>query len=429
MAVAPISYRDLEARLQGATGVHSLLRGAEVVFEDQSREKLEVIARRVISVGDRPWELANEERWAAERACVQLSRLVRQAGSSMSYLAQASACFGSQTDDLTRQVEHAVARLAIVSQVVQSAGVARAAVTPSGRSIYQGASVTGAPRAFHVTTDGRVVIHWNRSKQNDPKGRGAFKKVSIATEVGTGRLYASATGVAPEEIEWYRFVRGRPAFVQLLEVFEYRKRDGNTKRRVLLEYCNGGSLHKPVVTIFRTDVRRMFIDLVNALAWFHSQGLLHRDLKPSNILLHQLDSGEVIAKITDFGTVCRQDDQQARSRIETTYCIVSPELARAKLANDNAAIITATTTALDSWSLGIVLYYLLGMGDLYQRFSFTEWRTYMRLSWINGNWLPEPQITNSPQHLVWELLQNRISAIDAQGRLPQVSWDLFLQGA
>ncbi|MBX9685656.1 MAG: serine/threonine protein kinase, partial [Candidatus Obscuribacterales bacterium] len=37
------------------------------------------------------------------------------------------------------------------------------------------------------------------------------------------------------------------------------------------------------------------------LAYAHEQGILHRDIKPSNIALKQLENGELIPKLLDFG--------------------------------------------------------------------------------------------------------------------------------
>src|ERR671919_1245630 len=46
------------------------------------------------------------------------------------------------------------------------------------------------------------------------------------------------------------------------------------------------------------DVRRILIEVTDALAYAHSRGVVHRDIKPDNILLDHEDDR---AMVTDFG--------------------------------------------------------------------------------------------------------------------------------
>ena len=55
-------------------------------------------------------------------------------------------------------------------------------------------------------------------------------------------------------------------------------------------------------------VARIFVQACRGLADAHRLGIVHRDIKPSNIFLHEMPSGEVIAKICDF----RSDKEGAR---------------------------------------------------------------------------------------------------------------------
>jgi serine/threonine protein kinase len=84
--------------------------------------------------------------------------------------------------------------------------------------------------------------------------------------------------------------------VQLLEVEERQFRTN-----LVMSYSEYdlsqliGSLEYP---IDRTIVKRVFYQLLEAVAYIHRQGVIHRDIKPSNILL----SGELTLRLCDFGS-------------------------------------------------------------------------------------------------------------------------------
>ncbi len=54
--------------------------------------------------------------------------------------------------------------------------------------------------------------------------------------------------------------------------------------------------HRPTVE----ERLRLFIQVCEAVAFAHSQGVLHRDLKPANVMVTQID-GRAAAKVIDFG--------------------------------------------------------------------------------------------------------------------------------
>jgi serine/threonine protein kinase len=78
---------------------------------------------------------------------------------------------------------------------------------------------------------------------------------------------------------------------------------------LILEYSELGSLQQYVKN--RRDWRqvvRWMRDIAKALRPIHAKGHWHRDLKPSNILLFRDASGNIIAKITDFGLAPKSDN-------------------------------------------------------------------------------------------------------------------------
>lgn len=72
-----------------------------------------------------------------------------------------------------------------------------------------------------------------------------------------------------------------------------------------MEYVNGGELffHLSRSRIFTEDRTRFYgAEIISALSYLHSQGIIYRDLKLENLLLDK--DGHI--KIADFG-LCKED--------------------------------------------------------------------------------------------------------------------------
>ncbi|MED6121685.1 hypothetical protein PIB30_032454 [Stylosanthes scabra] len=119
---------------------------------------------------------------------------------------------------------------------------------------------------------------------------------------------------------------------------------------LILEYCVGGDL----VSIVREDnrlpedsVHDFAFDLVKALQYLHSNGILYCDLKPSNILLDE----NGCAKLCDFGLARKVKDIKVASALlqakRGTPSYMAPELFEDGGVHSYAS---------DFWALGCVLY-------------------------------------------------------------------------
>ncbi|KAK9682720.1 hypothetical protein RND81_10G091800 [Saponaria officinalis] len=134
-----------------------------------------------------------------------------------------------------------------------------------------------------------------------------------------------------------------PFIVKLRHAFQ-------TKYRLyfVLDFVNGGHLFFQLCQhgLFREDLARVYAaEIVSAIAYLHSNGIMHRDLKPENILLDA--DGHVM--LTDFG-VAKQFDETTRSNSMCgTIEYMAPEIILGKGHNK----------AADWWSVGILLYEML----------------------------------------------------------------------
>ena len=137
-------------------------------------------------------------------------------------------------------------------------------------------------------------------------GKGAFGKVLLVTKKDTGQLYAMKS-LRKDMLEernqkvhtkTEREILGEvncPFIVQLR--FAFQTAD---KLYMVMDFINGGELffHLRRCTKFPEDRTRFYAaEILAALEYLHSRGIIYRDLKPENVLL----DSEGHIKLTDFG--------------------------------------------------------------------------------------------------------------------------------
>jgi serine/threonine protein kinase len=99
--------------------------------------------------------------------------------------------------------------------------------------------------------------------------------------------------------------------------------------------------------------------ILMGLNFLHSKGIIHRDLKPANIFIEKVSGKIDILKIGDFGISKIEIDEFTKTNSttlgeRTTAAYVSPEV----LYNQ------PTTTKVDIWALGVILYQLVSQNKL-----------------------------------------------------------------
>ncbi|HET6474815.1 MAG TPA: serine/threonine-protein kinase [Thermoleophilia bacterium] len=113
------------------------------------------------------------------------------------------------------------------------------------------------------------------------------------------------------------------------------------------ELVRGESLDKLDEVLGDGDVVAVGVELLEALAYAHSQGIVHRDVKPQNVMLS--DEGHV--KVMDFGIahVMDSDTLTGDGDVIGTVAYMSPEQASGRRVQPPS----------DVYSAGMVLYELL----------------------------------------------------------------------
>ncbi len=285
-------------------------------------------------------------------------------------------------------------------------------------------------RSFHFGPQGQVFVHLNRKKKGDLLiGRGVHKEVTLAQELGTDHLLASGASLAErmgsQEIAFLKEFQDKPGFVKFVDVLSYRNKEYETKYRLFTEYCPEGNLANLFIMnnqLSRADRKSLFISLVESVALIHEMGCLHRDLKAANVLLDRDAKGQLVSKIADFGAMCRKENLAERQLHRSTIMYASPEFTIAQEIADKETrkekTLEATTEALDSWGLGCLLFALVKIGEPSAESRFAS-APFFGAKAVE---FEEPAQKNGPEHLVWELLCQRITAQQAKARLAAIEF-------
>jgi len=130
------------------------------------------------------------------------------------------------------------------------------------------------------------------------------------------------------------------------------------KLYLALEFVNGGELyhHLQLNGSFAPERTRFYsAEIVLALGYLHSNGIIYRDLKPENVLI----DGDGHVKVTDFGL---SKEGLVGNTKTTTFCGTPEYLAPEVLLGNEYSF------AVDYWSLGTLMYEMLtGLPAFYDK--------------------------------------------------------------
>jgi serine/threonine-protein kinase len=190
-------------------------------------------------------------------------------------------------------------------------------------------------------------------------GQGGMGKVYLATSP-EGTEVALKTMLLPEGLDararWEtveRFQREaraarsltHPKICQVLDIGA----DAETFF-IVMELLDGQSLRDMITVSGRIEVQRamqILVDVCEALAYAHDQGIVHRDIKPDNIMV--MKSGET--KLMDFGlaSIMHETGVTQTGTTMGTFSYMSPEQARGEKPDARS----------DIFSLGATFYEML----------------------------------------------------------------------
>ncbi|KAL0222080.1 hypothetical protein RCL1_001934 [Eukaryota sp. TZLM3-RCL] len=120
---------------------------------------------------------------------------------------------------------------------------------------------------------------------------------------------------------------------------------------ICMEYCAGGSLYDVIKVkkqkLSNTDIWLIITQLVHGLAFLHENGIIHRDVKPSNVFLCS-EERPLRVKLGDFSICIDLNDSPVYDFCGTPL-FMAPEVLQGGCYD----------TAVDMWSLGVLIYFLV----------------------------------------------------------------------
>ena len=122
----------------------------------------------------------------------------------------------------------------------------------------------------------------------------------------------------------------------------------------IMKYYNDGSLDKLLAhgKLSHAEKCELLVEILEGIAYLHSEGIIHRDLKPQNVLIVQHE-GRYWPLITDFGISKQLDEGQSsavsNSVLGGTRAYASPEQLKERTIRKNT----------DLWSFGVIAYQML----------------------------------------------------------------------
>jgi serine/threonine-protein kinase len=181
-----------------------------------------------------------------------------------------------------------------------------------------------------------------------------------------------------------------PNVVNILNYLE--DEDGNMY--IVMEYVGGGSLEDKMRTgkISLSDSVSVIIQVLNALSYMHSNGIIHRDIKPSNIMF-----ADSIVKVSDFGIAKPMSDKglTKTGAIVGTVWYMAPEIIKGE----------DPTPASDLYAVGVILYQLLtGRTPFYGKTDFEVMKSHLEKE-------PQPPETLNPNLPpgTWDLVKKALA--------------------
>jgi len=198
--------------------------------------------------------------------------------------------------------------------------------------------------ANYIGTGKFSVVHlcWRKYQ---PEKRYALKVIQTRADD-----HQSLTRIF-EEINILRVLGNHPAIIQLVDMDE----SVANSIRLVLELCEGGELYDRIQQkqfYAEQEAKVLIKNLLEAVNFIHSKGIMHRDLKPENILLASKVSNTDI-KISDFGLAKISKDFPRRLPRSHSICGSDFYLAPEVIKQEEYG------REIDIWSIGVVSYVVL----------------------------------------------------------------------
>ncbi len=234
-------------------------------------------------------------------------------------------------------------------------------------------------RKIEITANGIFLIFSKKVKSDVLVGEGKSKIVTESLNLKTGQITAHTSQQIQEDKTDEKDVLNELKINETIGIHKniatmlpesakirFSKKRNCKKGTFLMPYFNGGTLAtaEEKNTLSPQDKKLIVDGIFQGIIYLHALNIIWRDAKPQNIFLEKNQDKIINAAISDFGLSCFIDDDEQKKYSVGSDDYMAPELYKAIYENQNdqetyyKASIEANTSAIDSWSLGVLFYEL-----------------------------------------------------------------------
>jgi eukaryotic-like serine/threonine-protein kinase len=241
----------------------------------------------------------------------------------------------------------------------------RAMLDADARAAATGALVEQAPELvgdyLRRAAEARIGLRYGAWQLLRVLGEGGMGTVYLAERIEGGFVQRAALKLVRSGLEQADLLARLATERQILASLEHpgiaRLLDGGAGATgepfLALEYVEGLDLcgYCDAHALDIPERLRLFLTVCDAVAYAHAHLVVHRDLKPANILV---DGGGRV-KLLDFGIAKLLDPGASQAATVAQQRLFTPEYAAPEQISGDAA----STTAVDVFALGVILFELL----------------------------------------------------------------------
>ena len=260
-------------------------------------------------------------------------------------------------------------------------------------------------------------------------GQGTFASVYLVQDLITGKIYAKkvveTSKMNPLE---YKLFSAEKLILRTSSSYNFKnivklhrvEKEPSGRYNLILDYCNGGSLHKCLcnyINRYRKPfseniVRYLMKQILIGVECLHKFGIIHRDLKLGNILINYKNENDRInqnilaaeIKIIDFNV-----SYFPKSSDPKTFLGTIPNMAPSVIKTNEYPQIEEYDNKIDIWSLGTICYEMLFGKSLFS--NKPNYENFNNI--INANFIIPETISPKARSFLYCMLQkdgiNRLS--------------------
>jgi len=235
------------------------------------------------------------------------------------------------------------------------ARLAAAAISAMRREVA--GDLVGPWRLVRLLAEGGMGSVWQAERADGVMKRTAALKLPRAEWVDRGLT---------ERIGRERQILARLAHPAIAVLYDAGLADGG-RPYLALEYVDGVPIDAYCKGRSVSDVLRLLVQVIRAVAYAHGQLVIHRDLKPANVLV----TAEGRPKLLDFG-ISKLLEGDAPAVEETALTRMAGRPMTLAYAAPEQVLGLPVTVAADVYALGVMLYELLAQARPYRAANARE---------------------------------------------------------